>query len=157
MVVCTFNVPQAAEHYEHNVDNNICVCHAVTYVSLMPQAAEHYEHKVDEEQRAFLDPLLGRLRPPSTMAGFDAALSELIDARARGVLLRRVGARARSASGRERASRGAAVFARGAGRGGDERGSEPAGGTRVSPWRRWSVDGYSEGVYVGAGASRGPV
>ena len=39
---------------------------------------------------------------------------------------------------------------------GDERGSEPAGGTRVSPWRRWSVDGYSEGVYVGAGASRGP-
>ena len=54
MVVCTFNVPQAAEHYEHNVDNNICVCHAVTYVSLMPQAAEHYEHKVDEEQRAFL-------------------------------------------------------------------------------------------------------
>ena len=53
-VVCTFNVPQAAEHYEHKVDNNICVCHAVTYVSLMPQAAEHYEHKVDEEQRAFL-------------------------------------------------------------------------------------------------------
>ena len=33
---------------------NICVSPAVTYVSLMPQAAEHYEHKVDEEQRAFL-------------------------------------------------------------------------------------------------------
>ena len=54
MVVCIFNVPQAAEQYEHKVDNNICVCRAVTFVFLMPQAAEHYEHKVDEEQRAFL-------------------------------------------------------------------------------------------------------
>ena len=52
---------------------------------------------------------------------------------------------------------GCRTSGRGAGRGGDERGSGPAGGTRVSPWRRWSVDGYSEGVYVGAGASRGPV
>jgi single-stranded-DNA-specific exonuclease len=38
-----------------------------------------------DEQKAFIDPLLGRLRPPSTMAGFDAALAELIDARARRV------------------------------------------------------------------------
>ena len=37
MVVCIFNVPQAAEHYERKVDNNICVCRAVTFVFLMPR------------------------------------------------------------------------------------------------------------------------